>query len=206
MLSREGHCTARRSWVTHLCIYLGLHVPSSLDTSFTIFGRCRRQEYSDTSDPTWVIGSVIPLPTNSWSDGYSAGLDIVRVVCVSNSTFWQATGPDPTDVEIWKCEHNHWSYLVLRSRFCSDLMLAARLGIVVTCVRQSIFKKRSRTFSSISCRLFQLFGAYIAWRKHSDSLFYRSKRLSSYPYTRCTPVELRRCRPSPHFSIRIVSS
>lgn len=158
-LSHQGHCTVRRGWVTHLCTYLRLHVPFSLDTSFTVVGRCRRQEYSDSSDPTWAIGSVISLPTNSWSDGYSAGLDIVRVVCVSNSTFWQATDPDPTDVEIWKCERNHWSYLVLRTPFCSGLMSIARLRIVVTCAHRSNFRKRSQTFSSICCSFFLLFGA-----------------------------------------------
>lgn len=54
------------------------------------------------ADPVWVIGTVVSLPQNTWSDGYTAGLEVVDVVCTGTSAFWETN--DPTEETQWECK------------------------------------------------------------------------------------------------------
>ncbi|CAM9105048.1 unnamed protein product [Hapterophycus canaliculatus] len=55
-------------------------------------------------DPVWVLGVVVSLPQNTWSDGYSAGLEVVEVACRGTSAFWETI--DPTEEIQWECDSN----------------------------------------------------------------------------------------------------
>lgn len=56
-------------------------------------------------DPVWTFGSVRSLPQNSWSDGYSAGLELVNLKCTGTSAFWETK--HPTDETQWECQCCH---------------------------------------------------------------------------------------------------
>eukprot|EP00752_Nemacystus_decipiens_P010130 g9028.t1 len=58
----------------------------------------------EASDPVWTIGSVISNPQNTWSDGFSAGLEVVDVVCTGTSPFWETE--DPSEEVQWECDTN----------------------------------------------------------------------------------------------------
>lgn len=49
-----------------------------------------------------MIGTVVSLAQNTWSDGYSAGLEVVDVVCTGTSAFWETS--DPTEEIQWACK------------------------------------------------------------------------------------------------------
>ncbi|CAM9637395.1 unnamed protein product [Pylaiella littoralis] len=57
---------------------------------------------SSDAEPVWVIGTVVSLAQNTWSDGYSAGLEVVDVVCTGTSAFWETS--DPTEEIQWACD------------------------------------------------------------------------------------------------------
>eukprot|EP00904_Undaria_pinnatifida_P007667 jgi/Undpi1/402/HiC_scaffold_1.g00398.m1 len=59
---------------------------------------------SVTSDPVWTIGTVVSNPTNTWSDGYTAGLVVESTACIGDSPFWETN--DPTEETKWKCDSN----------------------------------------------------------------------------------------------------
>ncbi|CAM9216253.1 unnamed protein product [Ectocarpus fasciculatus] len=54
------------------------------------------------ADPVWVIGTVDALPPNTWSDGYSAGLEVVDLGCTGTSAFWETK--DPAQETTWTCD------------------------------------------------------------------------------------------------------
>eukprot|EP00903_Cladosiphon_okamuranus_P015531 g14339.t1 len=58
----------------------------------------------DEGDPFWTIGTVISNPQNTWSDGFSAGLEVVDVVCTGTSPFWETEGPSE-EIQ-WACDSN----------------------------------------------------------------------------------------------------
>lgn len=62
---------------------------------------CVVQIDSEEGDPIWTIGTVISNPQNSWSDGLSAGLEVVDIVCTGTSAFWETK--DPTEEIQWAC-------------------------------------------------------------------------------------------------------
>jgi len=67
-------------------------------------------------DPVWTIGTVVSLPQNTWSDGYSAGLEVVNLRCTGTSAFWETR--HPTEEVQWECQYaiaisNAWDLFLL---------------------------------------------------------------------------------------------
>lgn len=69
--------------------------------SFASLSAIPKQQNGPLVDPVWVIGTVIALPQNTWSDGYSSGLEVVNLVCTGTSAFWETE--DPAQEIQWTC-------------------------------------------------------------------------------------------------------
>ncbi|CAN0031619.1 unnamed protein product [Scytosiphon promiscuus] len=83
------------------------------------------------ADPSWVIGTVVSLPQNSWSDGYSAGLEVVKVACRGTSAFWETT--DPTEeIQQWECDSNGDGVLSIAENGDFDNVICGCSGVAVT--------------------------------------------------------------------------
>lgn len=82
-------------------------------------------------DPVWTFGSVRSLPQNSWSDGYSAGLELVNLKCTGTSAFWETK--HPTDETQWECQCCH--IVFGRVRQLVTLLPRLLFAIAVFCLR-----------------------------------------------------------------------